>query len=237
MPSGWINEFSTQDWSTFYLATDQNKIWPVANDIRRFQGLWLANQGPLIAPMYARIVTRHEIAAGIENRLFTHLELETDNEGNASADSGLNELGRRITVTLRNWHEPHPVYDEIGVSWDWVYSRVGFATDVLFGVFNMPNTSQHEFTPFWYDWPFNRGTDPIIRSAQIYSSFEPGQDTDWDPFGRPENYIKFHSIPFGREVPNNPQLGPYPPTPEPASQRRSRSRRSSRTLALTKHEG
>lgn len=236
MPSGWINTISFEQWGTFYLTTDQNKIWPVANDIRRFQGLWLSNQGPLIAPMYARIITRHEIAAGLENRLFTNMELETDDDGNASADSGLNELGRRLTVTLRNWDEPHPVYNELGVSWDWEYSRVGFGTNVLFGVFNMPNTSQHEFTPFWYDWPFNRGTDPIIRSAQVYSSFQPGQDTDWSPQGFAQNYIKFHSIPFGREVPANPQLSPYPPAPGTAPQRRPRPRRPTRRLAVSKQE-
>lgn len=237
MASQWLNFIEFQEWIDFYLSTQDDQPWPVANDPRRLQPFWISNQGPLIAPMYSRIVTRHTIAPGVENRLVAYLELEPDDDGNAFADSGLNELGRRLTVTLRNWTEPHPVYNEIGVSWDWEYTRVGFSATVTFGVFNMPNTSQHEFTPYWYDWPFNRGTDPVIRSAQVYLNAGPGTDTDWENFTRPENNIKWHSISFGRSVPNNPGISPYPPTPATGTPPRLTRRRRRRSFATRVQEG
>jgi len=233
----WIGELTQDEWSTFYLGTDQDKIWPVANDDRRFGAFWLSNQGPLVAPMYARIVTSTSIAAGPENWLYCYFVLEPQDDGTAFADSGLNELGRRLTVTLRNWDEPHPVYNEIGVSWDFVYSRVGFADDVNFGVFNMPNTTQHEFTPFWYDWPFNRGVDLALRTARPYSSWEDGQDTDWNPFQPIRRALGFHCIPWGRAVPNNPGLSPYPPNPEAQGSPKARRRKTLRKVVGRSHIG
>lgn len=160
--------------------------------------------------MFSRIVSHHLIARGSENRLHAYFELESISENLASAVTPLNELGRRLSVELRNWPTPHPVFDEIGVSWDWLYHREGFADDVMFGIFNMPNTTQHEWTPHWFDWPFNRGVDDNLRTARAYSSWESGQDTDFDPFEPPNRYIAFHAIPFGRSVPNNQDLSPYP---------------------------
>jgi len=209
VPSLWLNEFTRDQWGAWYLTTSQTKAWPVANDGRRFQSFWFSNQGPLVAPMYQRIVTRHNIGIGIENVLMGLLELEGTDGLRATADSGLNALGRRLTLELRNFDTPHPIYGELGVQWEFVYSRQGFADDVTFGVFNMPNTTQHEFTPFWYDWPFNRGVDINQRTARPYSSFVPGQDTDWTGTN-PRGDMSFHAIPWGRSIPSNPQLDPYP---------------------------
>ena len=212
MPSQWLNDITPNEWDSWQLMTDRTKAWPVANDGRRFQSFWLSNQGPLVAPMYQRIVTRHDIGIGIENQLMTLLELEGTDGIVATADSGVNALGRRLTLELRNFDTPHPIYNELGIQWDFVYSRAGFRDDVTFGVFNMPNTTQHEFTPFWYDWAFNRGVDLNLRTARPYSSFVPGQDTDWTTT-IPRRDIAFHAIPWGRSIPANSQLDPYPPPP------------------------
>jgi len=195
---GWLNEFF-QDYPQWQ---DKNVVrgWPNVDEQRRKESYWFVNQGPGVAPMMSRYVTQFFYLVARRDALYAELNTVGAGPGNYNADSGLNILGQRIILAVRDWVTPHPIRGSLGVSFTFVYSRVGFADDVTNELFfAVPDPGDPE-CPF--DLDNKDGLPTASRPNEWTTTFVPGQDTDWET----ENIsavCQFVAISSGRQIPNN----------------------------------
>lgn len=202
----WINPIPQTEFDIFRRATGA-EAWPFPNDPRRFIGFWHSNQGPTVSPMYSRLVLRMTYQVLRSHLLQAYIQLESQDANLATGSTGINVDGQTIDCRLVNYVNPHPVHGDLGIAWEFTYSRTGFADNVHFAFFTPRVSFDVIGVPYNFDWAFSRGPSDLIPWIWT-SSFVPGQDTDWSQTNLYNN-IYFHAITFGRKIPQNPQLDPY----------------------------
>lgn len=195
----WLNPFP-DEWLQ-WVRTNRRIGWPNVHDERRKKGFWFHGTPPSVEPMNARYVTRMSYRGPGQPILFAEIPCESISQHNFGGDSGLSDLGQRITLLVTDHVEPHPEFGKIGVHWQFLYHRDGFADDVLVEKWFAGGPNFFNGVPFWWDWGEVRAgpsDDYVYRS-----SFEFGQDTDWNTtstFGS----LFWATCPMGRVIPLNP---------------------------------
>jgi len=195
----WLVPFEP-DWVSWTRNT-RDFAWPTPNDERRKQGFWFIGQPPLVAPMNARVVTRLFYKLNEPPTLFCEIPCESIASHTFGGSSGVNELGQRIDLLVTDHVTPHPEFGEIGVHWQFLYHRDGFADDVTFDMFFPGLQGFFGGVPYWWDWAFTRTTEGGLIVYR--TSFEPGQDTDWTTVNAFDQLF-WHTISAGRTIPRNP---------------------------------
>jgi len=202
----WINDMTQNEWGAWWPNTAKVR-WPHVDDERGSRSNWFTNSGPDIEPMLVRLVTRFFYALGTGPVLQAYFELEGIDEDLSSDVTDVNALGQTLGCTLRNWRLPHPVFGNEGVSWTWVYHRDGFADDVTSEIFLPRVNVNWDYVPFWWYGIEGVNHPNYFRWTTTYAV---GQDTDWTALeSQHYNDIHWHAIPWGRDVPQNPELSPY----------------------------
>jgi len=195
---GWLNPFFLEypQWQDKTVT----RGWPNVDEQRRKENYWFVNQGPGVAPMMSRYVTQFFYLIERPDALYTELNTVGAGVGIYSADSGLNILGQRLTLEVRDWTTLHPIRGSLGVAFKFVYSRVGFADDVtneLFFAVPLPGDPECPF-----DLDNKDGLATPSRPNEWTTTFVPGQDTDWTT-PNTSNVCQFVAVSSGREIPNN----------------------------------
>jgi len=195
---GWLNPFFLE-YPQFHDKT-VTRGWANVGEERRLENYWFVNQGPGVAPMMSRYVTQFFYLLGTINALYVEFNTSGTGAGIYAADSGLNILGQRLTLEVRDWTTVHPIRNSLGVAFKFVYSRVGFLDDVTNELFfAVPQPGDPE-CPFNLDNP--EGLATIERPNEWTTTFEPGQDTDWTS-PNPSGVCQFVAVSSGREIPKN----------------------------------
>jgi len=194
----WLNPFLS-DWGGWAERTVV-RGWPNVLDERGNISYWFVNQGPGVAPMMARYVTRFFSKRASFDALYTELLTTGAGGGVYVASSGRNVLSQQIDLTVKDWATPHPVIGTRGVAFTFVYSRLGFADDVTNELFYRVPVPGDLPCPFALDNPEGLATPD--RPNEWTTSFVPGQDTDWDTENT-SNVCQFKAISSGRTIPNN----------------------------------
>lgn len=203
----WLNPMTQNEYGKLQ-SEAEDKQWPVPNDTRTGIGVWFQNAGPDIQPMYVRYVTRIFTKEQFGDVLEAYLEMESQGEGHISDSVPTNADGRTLRCDARNWESDHPVHGRPGVSWTWVYHRDGFADDITFEGFLHTNSAFAPLIPWWFAWFFS-GLSPDFFVWVHDWTAEKDTDIEW-PGNTIYNLAHWTAISWGRPIPENPSLSPYP---------------------------
>jgi len=194
----WLNNF-VAEWGNLF-QFNVTRAWANVNEERRRESYWFVNQGPGVAPMMSRYVTRFFYKAFSFEVLQVELLTSVVGAGVYDASSGLNILGQKIDFEVRDHVTAHPIFGTRGVGFKFVYSRVGFADDVTNEMFwAVPSPGD---PPCAYDRGNEDGLATPENPNTWRTTFEDGQDTDWSS-PNISNVCQFGAISSGREIPNN----------------------------------
>lgn len=155
-----------------------NRAWPSPNTRRALGGFWYPNAGRDPAPISSHYLVRFAYREDPDDVLWVDHQLEPSGEFECYSDSGVNADGQRLQMFSRNQDVPSGEHDVVGIEWEFVYDREGFADTVhafahwrrqdvgfLFGP-----------VPFDADWPRPGGTaGPVFWTIEGETG-----DTDWE---------------------------------------------------------
>jgi len=162
-----------------WIINRRNRAWPTPNTKRAFGGYWFPNAGRDPAPMLTNYLLRFSYRGTGQPILWVAHQCEpvADEDFHVYSDSGVNGLGQRLQMHVRDVSVPTGPAGDTGIEWEWIYDREGFADSVHTRMFIHRDTLlPTAAVPFDHDWPQPKTLEP---GRSTYNVETPLGDTDW----------------------------------------------------------
>ncbi len=171
----WIDPIDFRDLALWRDARE-NRAWPTPNTLRAFGGYWFPRVGTEPAPIASHYLLRFDYQNDQDTALWVDHICEPTRDFETYSDSGVNDLGQRLQLFVRDVAQFTAEPSLGGVEWEFVYDRDGFADTVrayLLWPTGGPQFGDH--VPFAADHPRPQAGGIVARWLV---EGEDG-DTDW----------------------------------------------------------